>query len=297
MAGRVAELVERNLVVVVGARKLAPLRERHAVVLEVVGGAVALLVADVDATLGDDGLSPFLRQPGGLLVVPPLRELQPLGLLGVEDDEGPPDGPLELLGAVIDGVAVFVLANLPVLVALGEALLAGEEDDVLAGLALSDLAAESLDLAVGAPAVVAVAAGVGRHGQVEGVAPGIFPGAGHVLGERRFAGLPGLLPWGGALPDPFDQLVGKVAVVVLLFGCHREAPVGWGRGVGSKLGAGSPGRRGRAQASERVPNRPLGVVARIVFVWPVGFEFGRDGHGIVALPQAVTDGRPIALAL
>ena len=231
VGGGVAQLVERYLVVRFGAGKLVALGERHLVVFDVVESSVAGAVANLDTALRDDGLGPLLRQPGRLLVaIAAGRELEPLRLLGVEHDIGSPDGPIELLPS-IEGLSVLVLANLPFGVSLGDPLLPCEKDDVLASLALLNVASHGFDLAIGAPTVVAVPALLGRHRQVEGVAPGVGSFGVDVCGERRLAGFPWLLPWCGPRFHPVDELVRKLSVVVLLFGSHGGGLLvrrGWG---------------------------------------------------------------------
>ena len=82
-------------------------------------------------------------------------------------------------------------------------------------LAFSDLAAEGLDLAVGSPADVGVAARLRHGGQMEAVAARIGPTGIDVRREDALARLPRLLPRGGALLDLLDDPVGELTVVFL----------------------------------------------------------------------------------
>jgi len=207
MAGGVAELVERGPVVGAGARELSGFRENDLVGPDVVVGAVAGLVPDVDAAGVDDRLGLVVGLPLGLRGGRGPRR-QPARLLGVEDGVHPDDrpAPLDRLPFVVEPGVPLVVFRL-----LGAG---GEEEDLGALLSLLDVSAGLLDLAVGCPAVVGVAPVDGLDAQVEAVASPVGASGGEVLGEGPFSGLPGFLPRRGSGFDLLDDLVGELLVVV-----------------------------------------------------------------------------------
>ena len=80
-----------------------------------------------------------------------------------------------------------------------------EREDPCPLLALPDLSAPGLDLAVGAPAHVAVAARLLDGGEVQAVAARVGASGIDVGGQHALARPPGLLPGRGALADLFDD--------------------------------------------------------------------------------------------
>ena len=197
VAGGVAEFVQGGLVIPVRGRKLLTLRECHLVGLDVVKGAVAAYVADVNPALVNHPLGRLVRFPLGrrLRVLAPLQ-LEALGLLDIEHGVGAHQRRAALLAR---------LARLPRLAARAvhaRALLVVElvKQDVGTLLAFTNLSAKLLDLLVGAPSVIRVPLGGLRHAQVERVPASVRPLAGDVRRELRLAGLPGFLP--RAQPPP-----------------------------------------------------------------------------------------------
>ena len=95
------------------------------------------------------------------------------------------------------------------------------------------LAAPGLDLAVGSPAHVAVAALLLDGGEVQAVASRVGASGIDVRGKHALARPPGLLPGRGALADLLDDPVGELAVIFVVF--HRSTsssgPCGTLRGV------------------------------------------------------------------
>ena len=141
----------------------------------------------------------------------PKREL--LGLLDVEDvvqlDERPL--PLDLLQCrppllVPDGVAPLVAGGAP--------LPGVDVHDGRPLLALADVPAGLLDLAVAAPGRVGVAAFEPVQGQVQRVAAAVVAPAGEVVREDALARLPRLLLPRGALFERLDDARGELLVVL-----------------------------------------------------------------------------------
>ena len=215
MAGAVPQLVERGLVVVVGRRELAALGQHDLVAVQVVERAVAGHVTDGDPAV--------LEHPLGVLVHLPERlgrgrwpGRQPVGLLGVEHGVLPDDGRAQPLVAV-NALALAVPPGPAALVVDGDLPVVLEREDAGATLAFSDLAAPGLDLAVGAPAHVAVAALLLHGGKVQAVAARVRAAGVDVGGEHALARPPGLLPGRGALADLLDDPLGELAVVFVVF--------------------------------------------------------------------------------
>ena len=169
MAGAVAQLVERGLVVVVGGWELPALGQHDLVALHVVVGAVARDVADRHAAVFEHPLGLLMDFPERLgWSVGPFR--QPVGLLGVEHGVLAHERHVEAL-VVVDAFALVVPDGLAMVVGDGEPLPILEGEDARSPLALPHLSAPCLDLAVGPPSHVAVALLLLDCGQVQAVPP------------------------------------------------------------------------------------------------------------------------------
>ena len=237
VAGRVAEFVEGGLVIPVRGGELFPFRERHLVGLQVVTGAIAAHVRDVDAALLNDTLGRLVGLPFGLgrAVVARAFQRQPVGLFDVEHGVAADH---RRARAIPLGLALGRAGRLVGRARLRLRLLVVKlvKQHVGGLLALAHLPAHVLDLFVGGPAVIAVALRRLGHAQVDRIpAPVRLVGL-DVLGESALAGLPRFLPRRHAGRDLLFERAGEFLVIVvlvparrvrrrLLFApCHRAAP-------------------------------------------------------------------------
>ena len=201
------------------------------------------------------------------------RRGQPVGLLGVEDGVLADDGRLEALVA-IDSLAFVVPDGPPALVVDGDLPVVLEREDASALLALAHLSALDLSLAIGAPAHVAVTAFLLHGGQVQAVAARVGASGIDVRGEHALARPPGLLPGRGALADLFDDPVGELVVVFVVF--HRSSSSGpCGSSPASRISSSLPtssekrpyssaSEAGTSRASPPVPRKlPVEVIERL----------------------------------
>ena len=265
MAGAVSQLVERRLVVVVRGGELHPLGEHDLVVVQVVERPVSGHVTDGDAAV--------FQHPLGLLVRLPERlgsgrgpGREPVGLLGVEDGVLPDDGSGHPLVAV-DALAFVVLDGPPALVGEGDLPMVLEREDPCPLLALSDLAAPGLDLAVGSPADVDVAARLLDGGEVQAVAARVGASGIDVGGQHALARPPGLLPRCGALADLLDDPVGELAVIFVVF--HRSSSSPCGSSEASRISSSFPTSSGKRPYCSANAGRDLEGLAPVAAQLPV----------------------------
>ena len=170
-----------------------------------------------------DGDPAVLEDPLGVLVDLPERfsggygpVREPVGLLCVEDVVLPDDGRGQALVAV-DAPALIVLDGPAALVGDGDLPMVLEGEDAGALLAFSDLAVPGLDLTVGSPADIRVAARLRDGREMQAVPSGVGASGIDVRGEHALARPPRLLPRRCALADLLDDRLGELAVVFVVF--------------------------------------------------------------------------------
>ena len=180
------------------------------VIQEAVEDAVAAM-ADIDLCSSDEGFD-FVNDPGGVLQCRQWRCLVPVHLIGVED----------VAGAGHEAFALFTLAAFLLFFSVELSV----KDHQAGFLALVDLTALILPLAIGAPGTGREAACLCGGPEADDVDPTIGAGSVDIGGAvQALAGaVPGHLPVTGSSFDGSDDAVVHLGVNVLVFGLHGLSP-------------------------------------------------------------------------
>ena len=205
--------MERGLVIAFRILELRALGQHNLVPRHAVVGPVPVDFADLHTVRLDDFLHVLLRFPlrSGRR---PLGEFQALGLLDVEHGVAFPHGPRCPLGIRILA-AVFGPLAWGGFGAVGPHRRFVNEDRG-APFAFPYLPPGLFDLVVGAPAVIVPGAPGALDHQLQRIPALIARARREVLRHAVFTGLPVFLPRRGATLDLFDDVVGKL--LVILFG-------------------------------------------------------------------------------
>ena len=207
MSTPVREFVESGSVIVGGVFESIPPGKMNRIFSAAVKGAVLLVVPE----LGPRGVQ---NRFSGLRDFPLVAGLgnvrrHSVDLLGVENGVDPADRSGVLVGA---GLGSGILGVLGLGLAFGGFEL--PELDLGTFLALADLPAICLRLAVGQPPGVLIAFSRANGHQVQGVAASVGSLRGRIERELERAGFPRGLPRGDALLQHFDDLIGDVLAKV-----------------------------------------------------------------------------------